>query len=75
MGIEELSFDDFIYLQDHDHFKNFQVVEFDGSGGVEILKDNLHQKYYRIDQYHPLKYEEVFPTEITKIVYLPKELC
>ncbi len=75
MSIEELSFDDFIYLQNHGDYKNFVVIEDDRYGGIEILKDTLKNTYYRIIGYSPSKYEEVFPTEITKIVYLPKDLC
>lgn len=83
MDIKELTSSDFEYLEQkykveqlsENDLSNFKVIELDDhwDACIEILLDTNTNRYYRIIEYSGT-FEEVFPTEITKIVYLPKEL-
>ena len=78
MGIEELSFDILAELDRHGEYKNFVVAKYDDSELTEVIRDTNTDKYYLVSEQEgneDLLWIEVFPTEITKIVYLPKELC
>lgn len=55
---------------------NLQVVQWDSDGDWEVFKDNATNRYWSCpgDYWIVEALVEVFPTEITKVVYLPKEL-
>ncbi len=84
LGIEELNRDGLKMLEqvaqlskefDYEKVLNqFEVISLDDEEYLEIIKDRVTGKYWKVENYYEPKLLEVFPTEITKIVYLPKEL-
>ena len=75
MEPSELKWQEYFILRRHGVYKNFKVVEWNGEE-FEVFKDELTNRFWICpgDYWSAESLVEVYPQEITKIVYLPKEL-